>query len=119
MHGRPPADEALFPMAIFETVSAWVLEPSDKAAALVASQHVWTIVMADDQVGQTVARDVHSYNGDGRVELAKLVLGPLNCPKPSVFFQGWMRTRSYHLSAQKPCPFLGTLLQPRDFPDRR
>lgn len=76
MHSRPSTNVSLLPWAVSETFSARVLKPSDVPTDRVALQHERAIIVADDNVIQTIAVDVGNDHSDRRVELSNDIFLP-------------------------------------------
>jgi hypothetical protein len=64
MHCRPSANITFFPMTILESVTSWILEPSDMTTFWIAFQHEWTVIMANDNIHKTIASNVNNSDCD-------------------------------------------------------
>jgi hypothetical protein len=64
------------PVALIQAVPARILKPRHEATFRVALQHEWAIVMTDDQIHQSIPRDVDGNDSDRGVEVADLVAFP-------------------------------------------
>jgi len=83
VHGRPASYVSSFPVVFcwifgvfLKIISARVLKPCDPSSLGIALEHERAIVVADNNIGQTITADIDSQHGDGRVELGNLVFGP-------------------------------------------